>query len=59
MATAMYLGAGIIASKRCNNVEIFNNDVWNSGKSGIYLHRNSDDSKVFGEFPYSVAHPYP
>lgn len=43
--------AGIIASKRCNNVEISNNEVYNGGENaaGIFLHRSSDNAQVFGE----------
>lgn len=43
--------AGIIASKRCNNVKIFNNEVYDGGEdaAGIFLHRSSDDAKVYSE----------
>ncbi|CAM9132608.1 unnamed protein product, partial [Ectocarpus fasciculatus] len=35
---------GIIASKRCNNVQIYNNKVYDGGAEavGIFLHRSSD-----------------
>ncbi len=33
---------GIIASKRCNDVSIQNNEVWGSADHGIMLHRSSD-----------------
>ncbi|CAM9580025.1 unnamed protein product [Scytosiphon promiscuus] len=41
---------GIIASKRCNNVKIFDNTVSDGGPqaSGIFLHRSSDDAEVYG-----------
>ncbi|CAM9200699.1 unnamed protein product [Ectocarpus fasciculatus] len=38
---------GIIASKRCNNVEIYDNDVYDGDQVGIFLHRSSDDAKVY------------
>ncbi|CAN0487672.1 unnamed protein product, partial [Hapterophycus canaliculatus] len=43
---------GIIASKRCNNVKIFGNNVSDGGPqaSGIFLHRSSDDAEVYGEY---------
>lgn len=41
--------AGIIASKRCNNVEIYNNEVYDGDQAGIFLHRSSDDAKVYSE----------
>eukprot|EP00752_Nemacystus_decipiens_P009493 g8487.t1 len=39
---------GIIASKRCNNVEIYDNVVCNGGEfaAGIFLHRSSDNAIV-------------
>ncbi|CAN0424315.1 unnamed protein product, partial [Hapterophycus canaliculatus] len=40
---------GIIASKRCNNVEIYRNEVYNGDQAGIFLHRSTDDAKVYGE----------
>lgn len=40
---------GIIASKRCNNVEIYDNEVYEGGAqaAGIFLHRSSDSAKVY------------
>ncbi|CAN0243860.1 unnamed protein product [Scytosiphon promiscuus] len=40
---------GIIASKRCNNVKIFNNVVRDGGENaaGIFLHRSSDHAEVY------------
>ena len=42
---------GIIASKRCNNVKIYGNEVYDGGEeaAGIFLHRSSDSSEVYGE----------
>lgn len=44
---------GIIASKRCNNVTISNNEVRDGGAqaAGIFLHRSTDNAQVFGESP--------
>ncbi|CAM9847007.1 unnamed protein product, partial [Ascophyllum nodosum] len=41
---------GIIASKRCNNVKIYDNVVYDGGEeaAGIFLHRSSDSAKVYG-----------
>lgn len=39
---------GIIASKRCNNVKIYGNKVYNGDEAGIFLHRSSDDAEVYG-----------
>lgn len=43
--------AGIIASKRCNNVKIYNNEVYNGGAQavGIFLHRSTDSAEVYGK----------
>eukprot|EP00752_Nemacystus_decipiens_P008459 g7561.t1 len=38
---------GIIASKRCNNVEIYNNEVYDGDEAGIFLHRSSDNAMVY------------
>lgn len=42
---------GIIASKRCNNVKIYDNEVFDGGPEavGIFLHRSSNDCEVYGE----------
>lgn len=42
---------GIIASKRCTNIEIYDNLVHDGGAmaAGIFLHRSSDRAKVYGE----------
>ena len=42
---------GIIASKRCNNVRIFDNTVYDGGEAaaGIFLHRSSDSAEVYGK----------
>lgn len=45
--------AGIIASKRCNNVKIYNNTVYNGDTVGIFLHRSSDDAEVYGNTIYN------
>ncbi|CAM9314838.1 unnamed protein product, partial [Sphacelaria rigidula] len=47
---------GIIASKRCNNVQVFNNEVYNNEKSGIYFHRGCDYSAAFGNYVHDNAH---
>ena len=41
---------GIIASKRCNNVKIYDNVVRDGGPDavGIFLHRSSDNAEVYG-----------
>ncbi|CAB1099946.1 MEP1 [Ectocarpus sp. CCAP 1310/34] len=41
---------GIIASKRCNNVKIYDNQVSDGGPDavGIFLHRSSDNAEVYG-----------
>ena len=46
------LAPGIIASKRCNNAEIYGNTVHDGGAQavGIFLHRSSDNAKVYGEW---------
>ena len=51
LALVLYKRAGIIASKRCNNVEIYDNEVYDGGDEavGIFLHRSSDDALVHGE----------
>ncbi|CAN0056993.1 unnamed protein product [Pylaiella littoralis] len=40
---------GIIASKRCNDVKIYNNNVYDGGPDavGIFLHRSSDNAEVY------------
>lgn len=42
---------GIIASKRCDNLKIYGNEVYDGGENaaGIFLHRSSDDSEVYSE----------
>ena len=42
---------GIIASKRCNNVKIYENVVYNGSAQavGIFLHRSSDSCEVYSE----------
>ena len=42
---------GIIASKRCNNVKIYDNTVYDGGEEavGIFLHRSSDSAEVYGK----------
>ena len=42
---------GIIASKRCNNVEIYDNEVYDGGEdaAGIFLHRSSDYALVYSK----------
>lgn len=37
---------GIIASKRCNDVSIQNNVVYDNGNAGIMLHRSSNTAIV-------------
>ena len=46
MAVPRYT-TGIIASKRCNNVQIYNNTVYDGDQVGIFLHRSSDDATVY------------
>ena len=45
------LNTGIIASKRCNNVLIEDNYVYDGGEGahGIMLHRSCDDSIILSE----------
>ena len=47
---------GIIASKRCNNVKIFDNIVYDGGEfaAGIFLHRSSDNAEVYGNTIYNM-----
>ena len=47
---------GIIASKRCNNVDIYDNEVYNGGAeaAGIFLHRSSDSAKVYSESFFAI-----
>lgn len=40
---------GIIASKRCTNVEIYNNEVYDGQQAGIFLHRSTDNAKVYSK----------
>lgn len=48
--------AGIIASKRCTNLTSHDNEVFSGNKTGIYLHRSSDDAKVYSESNTAVLH---
>lgn len=41
-----------VASKRCNNVVIQNNEVYRNGNAGIMLHRSSDHGIVSGNEVY-------
>ncbi|CAM9161226.1 unnamed protein product [Ectocarpus sp. 13 AM-2016] len=47
---------GIIASKRCNNVKIHHNTVYDGGEGavGIFLHRSSDDCEVWENTVYDM-----
>eukprot|EP00903_Cladosiphon_okamuranus_P011526 g10853.t1 len=47
---------GIIASKRCNNVKIYNNEVYGGGKEavGIFLHRSSNKCEVYGNYVHDM-----
>lgn len=47
----VFVSIGIIASKRCNNVEIYSNEVYDGGEfaAGIFLHRSSDNAKVYSK----------
>ncbi|CAN0103811.1 unnamed protein product, partial [Hapterophycus canaliculatus] len=47
---------GIIASKRCNNVKIFDNEVFDGGPEavGIFLHRSSNDCEVYGNYVHDM-----
>ncbi len=45
--------SGIIASKRCNNVKIYNNTVYNGDSVGIFLHRSSDNAEVYDNIIYN------
>lgn len=42
---------GIIASKRCNDISIHDNEVYDGGAEavGIFLHRSSDNAAVYSE----------
>lgn len=44
---------GIIASKRCNDVKIYNNTVYDGGQVGIFLHRSSDNAEVYDNIIYN------
>ena len=50
---------GIIASKRCNNVEIYDNEVYDGGEEavGIFLHRSSDYALVYSKYlcPFNLS----
>lgn len=54
-----YVGTGIIASKRCDNLKIYDNIVRDGNEKGegvgIYLHRSSDNAEVYGELPHHDA----
>lgn len=43
--------SGIIAFKRCNNLEIYGNEVYDDGDQavGIFLQSSSDDAVLYGE----------
>lgn len=41
-----------VASKRCNNVTIQNNQVWRNSNAGIMLHRSSDYGVISGNVVY-------
>lgn len=45
----MFSHAGIIASKRCNNLKIYSNVVYDGGEVGIFLHRSGNDCEIYGE----------
>lgn len=47
---------GIIASKRCNNVKIYRNEVYDGGESaaGIFLHRSSDNAEVYDNYVHDM-----
>eukprot|EP00903_Cladosiphon_okamuranus_P006682 g6522.t1 len=47
---------GIIASKRCNNVKIYNNVVRDGGSfaAGIFLHRSSDGAQVYNNAVHNM-----
>ncbi|CAM9916779.1 unnamed protein product, partial [Laminaria digitata] len=47
---------GIIASKRCNNVDIYDNEVFDGGENaaGIFLHRSSDYARVYNNVIYNM-----
>eukprot|EP00752_Nemacystus_decipiens_P009061 g8090.t1 len=47
---------GIIASKRCNNVQIYDNVVYDGGPEavGIFLHRSSDFAEVYDNTIYNM-----
>ena len=50
---ARFFSAGIIASKRCNDVEIYGNEVYDGGEdaAGLFLHRSTNKAKVYSKFP--------
>eukprot|EP00903_Cladosiphon_okamuranus_P006680 g6520.t1 len=47
---------GIIASKRCNHVKIYDNTVYDGGPDavGIFLHRSSDEAQVYENTIYNM-----
>eukprot|EP00903_Cladosiphon_okamuranus_P019666 g18077.t2 len=47
---------GIIASKRCNNLKIYNNEVYDGGAQavGIFLHLSADNTEVYGNTIYNM-----
>eukprot|EP00752_Nemacystus_decipiens_P017747 g15914.t1 len=47
---------GIIASKRCNDVSIHDNEVYDGGPDavGIFLHRSSDDALVYNNYVHDM-----
>ncbi|CAM9925068.1 unnamed protein product [Ascophyllum nodosum] len=50
---------GIIASKRCNNLKIYENKVYSGGDraAGIFLHRSSDNCEVYGNVIFDMQGP--
>lgn len=47
---------GIIASKRCNNVKIYDNEVYDGGAqaAGIFLHRSTDSCEVYNNYVHDM-----
>lgn len=51
LENVIHVAPGIIASKRCNHVKIFDNEVYDGGAqaAGIFLHRSTDSCEVYGK----------
>lgn len=54
---AIVVSTGIIASKRCNDVVIRDNEVYDGGDEavGIFLHRSSDNALVYDNYIHDMG----